>query len=107
MNTIKVIYSSVLATIAASIFVTAITVAAELSPALKNILAGLAGHHWLTKSIGVLVVYAASLALSYMFPPKQISQTALRRSLFLATVFVWIGFAIILLFFVQHYLKLF
>ena len=105
MNITKLIYSSVLATIAASIFVTAITVAAELSPALKNILAGLAGHHWLTKSIGVLVVYAASLTLFYLLPLKQISPTALRRSLFLATVFVWIGFAIILLFFVQHFLQ--
>ena len=105
MKTIKLIYSSALAVIAAIIFVTAITVAAELSPVLKDILKGLTGHHWLTKSIGVAIVYAVSLALFYAFPPKQISPSTLRRSLLLATACLWIGFVILFIFFLQHYLS--
>ncbi|MBI2577567.1 MAG: hypothetical protein HYV77_01850 [Candidatus Wildermuthbacteria bacterium] len=99
----KLIFSSAVSAILAIIFVVAITFAAEWSPALKDTLKNISGHHWVTKSYGVLLVYIVSLIVLYVLPPREVSSSILRGSIFAAVGFMWAGFFALVLFFAQHY----
>lgn len=59
------------ATVAAIWFVTAVTIATELAPALKDFIAGVFLHHWLGKSILMLVVFGLVVAAT---PARQFDE---------------------------------
>ncbi len=93
--------------VSASIIIAAtaiITIWAELSPAFKDGLKNLTGHHWLTKSVFVLIGFPLLLAVLYGLLRREISYSALHKSLW---VLIWtavIGSAAVLGFFAWHYL---
>lgn len=85
-----------------TVFVVAITIAAELSSSLKSTLASLTGHHWITKSVATILVYA------FFFPvfargsaPVRADQAA--RSLYLLIVTAFAGAAILTGYFIWHF----
>ena|SRR3989338_4189109 len=105
MRTIKLIVSSAYASVIAIVFVVVITVWAELSAPLKQWLQGFSGHHWVSKSIFSLVLFAAVLAVFYVIPLNN-ADKRLKSSLVLLFFSVLFGVAAITLFFTLHYFGL-
>lgn len=60
MEKLKTIYASAYAATISVIVTTVVTLAAELSHDFKTRLAGFTGHHWVTKSWLVIIVFALS-----------------------------------------------
>ena len=89
------------AAIAAIWFTVALTIAAEFSASLKNFLASVTGHHWVTKSVAAIVLYAAIYLIFMRLPePRSIKKEAMWA--------LWsaiLGGAAIFLFFVWHFLE--
>lgn len=67
MNKYRTIYSSAFAALFSVWFVVVITIWAELSAPLKDLLKNLTGHHWVTKSWGVVIVYLLLFAAAYNY----------------------------------------
>lgn len=90
---------SVMATIA---LVTTMTVAAELSSGFKAILTSMTGHHWVAKSLVSLLFFAASSLVL----PKFVKNKKPDAQVFsyCTAMFAVAGGAVILLFFVAHFL---
>lgn len=86
------------ATVGAIWFVTAVTLAAELSPALKDLIASVFLHHWLGKSILTLVVFGLVAAIT---PGRRFDD---RRWANYVLVSVVAGGLLILGYFAFHYL---
>jgi hypothetical protein len=104
MKNIKLAYSSVIASALVIIFTTVVTIWAELSPTLKNILKSFSGHHWVSKSILVVLIYLVALAIFY-FLPKSINPNALSKSIINLIIITILSALTIFLFFVWHYLN--
>lgn len=106
MNKLKLIYSSVLAAIVSVIFVTVITIWAELSEPLKNWLKSTTGHHWTTKSIFSFTIYILVGAVVY-FLTRQADSVKVRKFIVFLIITTILGVIAILGFFSLHYFKLF
>lgn len=91
------------AAITSIIFVVVVTIAGELSPSFKAFLKVLTTHHWITKSVGSLVVYVVAYPIVYATHrnPTDKSVAGHLWALFGVTV---IGTATLTLFFIQHFL---
>ena len=96
------IYTSSLAATVSIAFTVVITILAELLSPLKDWLKSMTGHHWTTKSIASIAVYAVFLFLFYLLPHPSTS-TALRKSLYGLFITVLVGFLALLLFYSGHY----
>ena len=99
---LKLIFSSSIGATLAVIFATVITIWGEFSPGLKDILKNISGHHWVTKSFGVLAVYLTVFILTYLLGGMP-TPTKVRRSLCILLVMVCLGGMAILGFFIWHY----
>ncbi len=90
---IKRTNSFILATIATVIFITLITIFAELLPALKEWLKSMFGHHWIGKGVLSIVLWGiiAFVPVKFVIKPKQFALIMLVNSL------------LIILFYVIHY----
>lgn len=106
MNKPKLIISSAYAALITIIFVVAITIFAELSVPLKDLLKNFSGHHWTSKSIFSVLLYAACTTLLYLLLPKQ-SANHLRKALGFLLVLTVFGVIILTLFFTGHHFQLF
>ncbi len=102
MNRPKLIYASAHAAVIAIITAVVVTLAGEYSAAFKNFLKALTGHHWITKSWTVAIIYFGALAVIYG-AAKTPSPRALRRGLGLVTATAVLGFVILLGFYIWHY----
>jgi len=102
----KLIYSSSLAAIVSVIYVVIITIWAEQSGGLKDWLTGLTGHHWVSKSIFTLVIYAGLLFIFY-FTAKRVDNAKVKKYLNALTWTAILGTGVILLFYTGHYLHWF
>lgn len=87
-----------LATVGAIWFVTGITIAAELSPALKDLIGAVFLHHWLGKSVLLLVVFGLVVAAA---PARQFDE---RRWANYVLGSVVAGGLLVLGYFVFHFL---
>lgn len=96
------VYASSLASTAAVLFATVVTIWSERSSGLKASLAGLSGHHWTTKSILVMVVYLVILAFIYL-TTKNVSTGKIRKSLASLAWFTVIGFLVIFVYYIWHF----
>lgn len=105
MNKLKLTTSSTYAAIVTIIFVVIITIFAEFSVPLKDWLKHFSGHHWTTKSIFSVLLYAATTMILYFLLPKQ-SGNSLRKTLGFLLVFTILGVIILALFFAGHHYKL-
>ena len=101
MNKPKLIYASALSATLTAIFVTALTIVAELNPSLKSWLANLSGHHWTSKSWLSLGLYLISFALCYIIEHR-VDARKVGISLSLAICSAILGIIILLLFFTAH-----
>lgn len=99
---IKIIYSSLIASILAIIFATVVTIWGELSPDLKGFLKNFSGHHWVSKSILVMLIYFMGLAVFY-FLPKNMGSEIIRKGLIVLIITTIVGTLAIFLFFISHY----
>lgn len=106
MKNIKLIYSSSIASTFAIIFAVVITIWGEFSLPLKNSLKDFSGHHWVSKSIFVMLIYFISLGVFYVIP-KTIGPKTIHRALTSLIVITVAGILTIFLFFVGHYLGTF
>jgi hypothetical protein len=103
MNRIKLLYASSVAASATIIFSVAITMLAEWSPALKNDLKQLSGHHWTSKSLLVFLVYFGTMALIY-YTTREPDPKWLRKTLVAVSILAVAGYVALLVFFLEHYL---
>lgn len=103
MQKLRIIVASSIASIASIAFVTVITIWAELSEPLKESLKALTGHHWVTKSVSMIIVYALVFAAAYAIDGNIKPEAGVKalRSLIWAVV---LGTFAIFAFFAWHYL---
>ncbi|OGH92516.1 MAG: hypothetical protein A2534_00990 [Candidatus Magasanikbacteria bacterium RIFOXYD2_FULL_39_9] len=106
MNKTKLITSSAYAAITSIVFVVVITIWAEFNAPLKNWLANFSGHHWTSKSIFSVVLYALVTFAAYLLPFKY-SDDCLKKSLNFLFAFTVLGVAALALFFTGHHFKIF
>ena len=99
----KLIYSSAIAASVNIIAVTVVTIWAELAPGFKSVLASLTGHHWITKSLMVVVLFPVVLGLVRGLSRGEITDEQTAKSLWALIIITDIGFVVILGFFVWHY----
>ena len=104
MNKINLVISSTYAAIISSTFVVIITIYAELSPALKDWLKSISGHHWTTKSIFTALIFALALIALYSFRKNGSDRT--KQSLVLLLAFVLVGSIAITAFYTGHHFKI-
>ena len=105
MNKPKIIVSSAYAAIITIIFVVVITIWAELSVPLKDWLKNFAGHHWTSKSIFSVLLYAVATVVLYLSPHKH-ADDRLKKILGFVLVSTALGTVIITLFFTGHNFQL-
>lgn len=103
MKNLKLIYTSSWAASLTIVLTAIITIWGELSPALKGILKDFTGHHWVSKSLLVVLVYLIGLFVFY-FILREITPAALRKSLVYLSLLTIIAILAVFLFFVWHYL---
>lgn len=106
MNKLRLIFASALATIITIIFVVIITIWAELSIPLKDWLKNFSGHHWTSKSIFSVILYAATTAIFYWIPHNP-SEVLLRKTLFFILVSILLGIIAITAFYAGHHFGFF
>ena len=105
MNKLKLIYSSVVASLFSVIFITVITIWAERSKPLKDWLAGVSGHHWVTKGIFSLAIYIVAGIVTY-FLVKEIGNNKINKLIMLLIWATILGIFAILGFYSMHYAKI-
>ena len=103
MNKLKLIYSSSIASSLAIIFVTAITIIAELNAPVKDWLKSLSGHHWTSKGILSFSLYVIAILVIYG-TTRKIDYRKLKDGLWVAIGTTILGFIILLVFFTGHHL---
>lgn len=106
INKSKLIISSAYAAIITIVFVAVITVWAELSAPLKAWLANFSGHHWTSKSIFSVLLYAVATALLYWLSRGE-NDKSLTRAINYLLVFTALGVVAVTLFFTGHHFKIF
>jgi hypothetical protein len=96
--------TSVYALISAMIFVTGITIIADLVVPIKTWLASTYGHHWVGKGIWMLLLFTIFTVVSYPLFKRNVCDLS-PRSVRLAGHFAILASIMITLFFVWEYLK--
>ena len=102
MNRLKLVFASSIASIVAVLFVVVVTIWAELAAPFKDALKNLSGHHWITKSIGVMLIYLIVFA-AIVFLRKEVRPETARRSVGWLMWMSVIGILAIFLFYAWHY----
>lgn len=102
MNKPKLIIASAYAAILNTIVVVSITMWAELSPELKQWLTNFSGHHWTTKSIFSLLVYALTTGLLFFLPGSK-HTVQIKRALTSLIGATALGVIILTTFFTAHH----
>lgn len=106
MNKPRLIFASALAAIVTIVFVVVITIWAELSAPLKDWLKNFSGHHWTSKSIFSVLLYAAATAVLYR-GFRDPSEDILRKALVFILVFTALGTIVLTAFYTGHHFNLF
>jgi hypothetical protein len=78
-----------------------VTIWAEMAPGLKNWLAGLTGHHWVTKGWVSIIAYVLLLAAFRAFRAEP-DEAATSRSMFWANASCVGGLLALLAFYYRH-----
>ena len=106
MNKIKLVISSAYAATTTIIFVTVITIWAELFAPLKEWLKDFSGHHWTSKSILSVLLYVIVTIVLYWTIHDQ-NETRIRKALIVLLIFLVLGSIIITAFYTGHHFKFF
>lgn len=102
MDKLKSIYASAYSASVTIFIVTGVTVGAELFLPFKNWLAGISGHHWLTKSYMSLAVFVIFYALFFL-EKRTVSEHETRKALVVLQTLAIFGFIAILGFFIYEF----
>lgn len=102
MSKLRLIYASSISAFLTAIFITAITIGAELSPPLKDWLKNLSGHHWTSKSILSIALYFVALFLFYSIF-RRVDNKKIRNGILLAIWSTVLGTVAIFSFFTGHH----
>ncbi|HEY4474605.1 MAG TPA: hypothetical protein VJC06_01635 [Candidatus Paceibacterota bacterium] len=105
-NKLKLVISSVYASIITIVFVVVITVWAELSVPLKDWLKNFSGHHWTSKSIFSVLLYSVTTIIFYLLPNKH-GENRLKTVLEFLLVVTLLGVIAVMLFFTGHHFQIF
>src|SRR3989344_3893952 len=70
----KLVYASAIASILSIVFVVILTIWADLNAPLKDYLKSLSGHHWVTKSYGIVLVYFGAVLLFLVLPKENFTE---------------------------------
>ncbi len=97
----KIIFSVAVGTIAAVIFITTITIAADLYLPLKGWLKNVFSHHWVGKSVLAAVVFLLFSVFGWLFS-KRANDEKIRKALILLNWLLIIGFLAIMGFFIYE-----
>ena len=104
-NSFKIVYSVIVGAIGAVIFITAITITADLYLPLKNWLADTFFHHWLGKGILSIVVFIIISLLGW-FLSKEANENKINKFLKLLSWLLILGSLAIIGFFIwEAFLK--
>lgn len=106
MNKPKLVLSSTTAATVVIICVVVITIWAEFSPVLKEWLTDFSGHHWTSKSILTVLLYAFVTTALYFVPQKS-DYSHLHRALVALLTITVLGVVVLTLFFTGHHFGLF
>lgn len=82
--------------------VAALTIVAELQPALKEFLQQLTGHHWITKGLVALAVFTITSGVGGLMRRRETPDPVVWS--WLASTAVLIGIVVLFLFFLGHYI---
>lgn len=107
MNTSRLIFASAVAAAVAIVFSVLLTIWGELAAPLKDWLKTLTGHHWTSKSVLSVLLYAAATAVLYAAVPYRPGEGRTGKAL---TFLVWctvLGTVALAAFFSGHYLGLY
>ena len=103
MNNFKLIWASALAAIITGIAVAGVTIVSDLYVPLKDMLKTLTGHHWITKSLGSIILYLILWGIfGASVGDKSVEQG--RRMLWSLFVFTILSALAIFAFYIWHYL---
>ncbi len=105
MEKLKSIYASAYSAAVTVAIIVAVTIGAELSAGFKSWLAGFTGHHWVTKCLLSLIVFAAFYFVFHLSTSQddRLVKNA-RRALILLQISIILGFIAILGFYIYHFL---
>jgi len=98
----KLIYASAFSAALTMVVITAITIYAEFSAPFKDSLKNWSGHHWTSKSLLTVIIYALVLGMVYS-SARRPSGSLLRKSLYFTIAALTICYFTLLLFFTYHH----
>lgn len=103
MDKLRLIYASAISSSVAALFVTIITIAAELNPPIKDWLKALSGHHWTSKSIFSVLLYLVVLVFIYLIF-RRVNAKKIHYALWGAITLTVVGSLALFIFFTGHHL---
>ena len=103
MNKPKLIYSSAVSSSLAIVFITTITIIAELRVPLKDWLKSLSGHHWTSKGILSLLLYVTAVFVMYAVT-KNVDRKKVKEALWVTIIMTVLSSLVLLTFFTGHHL---
>jgi len=106
MSRTRLVIASSYAAIVTITFVTIITIWAELAAPLKDWLKIFSGHHWTSKSVLSVLVYAVAAAVLYKVFPEP-NDGRLRQALFLLLWSAVLGVIALTVFYTGHHFEFF
>jgi len=101
---LKLIWSSAYSALITGLAVVAVTIYMEYSPAFKVILTNLTSHHWISKSLGSIILYFLLWFVLNKIGADNKNELQTRRALWTLFIFTILSALSIFLFFVWHYL---
>lgn len=100
-NKFKIIHLTICGAIAAVIFITVITIAADLYLPLKEWLKNIFSHHWIGKGILSIVIFIVAVFIGW-FLPITANEDKLNKVLKLLSFSIISGIVLIFLFFIYE-----
>jgi len=83
------------------VMIVALTIVGELLPSVKEFLTALTGHHWITKGLAALAVFALTLGIGALFPQREEAEPAAWSWLISSVALT--GTVVLFLFFIGHF----
>jgi len=104
MKNLKLIWSSAYSALITGLAVVAVTIYMEYSPAFKVVLTNLTSHHWISKSVGSLILYFVLFFILNKIGGENKNEFQVKRALWSLFIVTILSGLAIFAFFVWHFL---
>lgn len=104
MKNLKLIWASAYSALITGLVVVAVTIYMEYSPVFKVILTNLTSHHWISKSLGSLILYFVLFFILNKIGGENKNEFQVRRALWTLFLAIILSALAIFAFFVWHFL---